>query len=1132
MFRHATLFPMRHACLLTLCILFLTRIADPAYAQSFRSVSDQAESITSPLRAADDHSPVKPRRTIASPMPVSVTLDPAPQEKKSAKTVAPTPPGTPYKIGFSRDVLQLSNAADTARLLRWQDTPQGGKIAAISITSPQATGIRLGILVYQLPAEAAVRFYAQGAETAYETSGKEVMETIKRNLDAGDRSDDALTYWAPFIKGEEATIEIELPVGTSPDTVKISIPRISHFFSFPLAAPAVQGVALVADSGDSTSCRLDATCYSDWSVESKAIARMVYTKDGSSYLCTGTLLNDLAGSFTPYFLSAYHCISEQTAASTLQTYWFYQSTACDSDTLNPAYKTLFGGATLLYAGSVTDTSFMRLNAPPPGGVNYAGWNSEAPVPGTAVTGIHHPHGDLQKISFGGISSFQDCTHSESSSFTCIPSTQSLGEYIDITFTSGVTEGGSSGSGLFIAGAGGHKLIGQLYGGNATCSYPDGSNIYGRFDVAYNAALYQWLSNGPTYPLAISKSGNGNGTVTSSPVGINCGSTCSASFPGGTSVTLTATAVPGSAFSGWGGACSGTNTSCSVVMNAPESVTATFSSVTVLGTALDNTSLVWATGGSAPFTSQTTTFYYGGSAAQTGAIGSNQSTYLSTTVTGPGVLSFYWSVASEKDHGIFSVYLDGVKKYYLSGAIGWSKTELIIPAGSHTVKWEYVKDMYPPSGEDAGWVDYVVLITPTTPGAATPLYFPHVDANSPWHTEIAIINTSPTQYLTGTLKALNSAGETVDTPQEVILPARGRRQIIVADEFSNPTSIRYVVFDANSDTVQGYTKLYVNGTYRAAIPAVKEINTSDISIPHIASDAEWWTGVSLVNTTPGRKDLVITFNTGQSKFVTLNANEHRAFTIAELFDNQPQPAIRSAVITNASGVVGLELFGSRDGGSHSQLDGILLEDNTHSTLYYPHVAANGWWTGIVAYNPSGSPCTITVTAYSTSGTALASVPLSIPGRRSLVDTADRIGIPAQTAWFRIDSTAPLTGFELFGTVNANQLAAYRGGGPGTAAGVFPKIEKDGGWTGIAFVNTETAAASVVLTAYDDAGAVVDTRALSVAGHAKVVDLAENFFSQSIGNATYIAYASDRNVVGFQINGTSDDMMLDGLPGLAD
>ena len=50
---------------------------------------------------------------------------------------------------------------------------------------------------------------------------------------------------------------------------------------------------------------------------------------------------------------------------------------------------------------------------------------------------------------------------------------------------------------------------------------------------------------------------------------------------------------------------------------------------------------------------------------------------------------------------------------------------------------------------------------------------------------------------------------------------------------------------------------------------------------------------------------------------------------------------------------------------------------------------------------------------------------------------------------------------------------------------------------------------------------------------MVDLAENIFiGQDIGNATYIAYSSDSNVVGFQINGTADDTMLDGLPALAD
>jgi len=79
----------------------------------------------------------------------------------------------------------------------------------------------------------------------------------------------------------------------------------------------------------------------------------------------------------------------------------------------------------------------------------------------------------------------------------------------------------------------------------------------------------------TFTLTLTKSGSGSGTVTSSPTGVDCGSTCSKSFSVGTSVTLTATPSSGSVFAGWsGGSCSGTGT-CTVTMNADTSVTATF-----------------------------------------------------------------------------------------------------------------------------------------------------------------------------------------------------------------------------------------------------------------------------------------------------------------------------------------------------------------------------------------------------------------------------------------------------------------------------------------------------------------------------------------------------------------------------
>lgn len=77
----------------------------------------------------------------------------------------------------------------------------------------------------------------------------------------------------------------------------------------------------------------------------------------------------------------------------------------------------------------------------------------------------------------------------------------------------------------------------------------------------------------TYPLTVTKAGNGTGTVSSTPPGISCGVTCTASFGG--VVTLTATADPVSSFAGWSGAgCSGV-VPCVVTMDSPQTVTATF-----------------------------------------------------------------------------------------------------------------------------------------------------------------------------------------------------------------------------------------------------------------------------------------------------------------------------------------------------------------------------------------------------------------------------------------------------------------------------------------------------------------------------------------------------------------------------
>jgi len=70
----------------------------------------------------------------------------------------------------------------------------------------------------------------------------------------------------------------------------------------------------------------------------------------------------------------------------------------------------------------------------------------------------------------------------------------------------------------------------------------------------------------------------------------------------------------------------------------------------------------------------------------------------------------------------------------------------------------------------------------------------------------------------------------------------------------------------------------------------------------------------------------------------------------------------------------------------------------------------------------------------------------------------------------------------------------------------------------------------MTAYDDNGSVVGAETVNLTPHQKVVDVPSKLFSEDIRNATYIAYSSSGNVVGFQLNMSSDGMMLDALPGM--
>lgn len=398
------------------------------------------------------------------------------------------------QVGASRSIPETQSVQDFQQQTSWIPTATGGWALAISMRSPEAYALRLGVEITSLPATSILRVYSQSNhDEVYETSGQNVLGILQNNRRAGEDGIAAHTWWAPEIQGEEATLEIELPPGTERSQVQITIPRLIHIYADIFSFHGADGVSF--DPNVASSCNIDASCHDGYDMQRNSVARMSYVDNGSGYICTGTLLNDAASSHTPYFLTANHCISTQSAASSLQTWWFYRSTSCNDQSVSANRKILRNGAVLLHASANADFSLLRLNDVPPAGAVFSGWDAATMAIGQSLVGIHHPTGDLQKISFGELSSYANCDPIQGqSSFSCYltydPTRES--SYYYVKWQSGTTEGGSSGSGLFHSG----RLTGVLSGGSGSCSQAEKTSVYGKFSSIL-PALKGWLTTTTT-----------------------------------------------------------------------------------------------------------------------------------------------------------------------------------------------------------------------------------------------------------------------------------------------------------------------------------------------------------------------------------------------------------------------------------------------------------------------------------------------------------------------------------------------------------------------------------------------------------------------------------------------------------
>ena len=235
--------------------------------------------------------------------------------------------------------------------------------------------------------------------------------------------------------------------------------------------------------GNSGACNINVNCPegATWATEKRSVALIV---EGGFAICTGALVNNTAQDGTPYFLTANHCVGNNTNAVNNWVYYFNHETAGCTGSNGPTNQSI-SGSTFKAKNAGSDFALLQLNSTPPASFNvqYAGWDRSG-VPPTAVTGIHHPSGDVKKICFDEDGPVANQTGGAAVWY--------IAQWED-----GVTEPGSSGSPLFDQN---HRIVGQLYGGGAACAGTQNNgqpDWYGRFNVSWdgNSAttrLRDWL----------------------------------------------------------------------------------------------------------------------------------------------------------------------------------------------------------------------------------------------------------------------------------------------------------------------------------------------------------------------------------------------------------------------------------------------------------------------------------------------------------------------------------------------------------------------------------------------------------------------------------------------------------------
>ena len=358
------------------------------------------------------------------------------------------------RIGVGRDLrVDINHGA-------WTRVAEEGWLWIADVVAEGAIGVRLHFAKFDLPSGASVTVYSPDEAVVagpYEARGP---------LHEGE-------FWTPTIVGERVRIEYFVSAGAGANAQqraqrRFIIDDLQHMYTDPFKVGGQDGVG---------ACHNDIKCFPGWPTTGKAVGRISYIEDGDSFVCSGQLVNSLNGDFTPYFLTARHCIDSNPVAQTAEVFWKYETSACDGAPPSIFAVPTSNVCSLVKSGSAADYTLLIVEGKLPKGLTWVGWMAGTVMNGTAVACIHHPGGSYKRISFG--------TKSDN------PSCGSANSFLRVDWTDGPTEPGSSGSGAFRVDN--KQLIGLLSCGSSACDNLT-NDSYGAFSAFY-PAIASYLEGG-------------------------------------------------------------------------------------------------------------------------------------------------------------------------------------------------------------------------------------------------------------------------------------------------------------------------------------------------------------------------------------------------------------------------------------------------------------------------------------------------------------------------------------------------------------------------------------------------------------------------------------------------------------